>query len=336
MPSIEYVPRTFAPASRAIIARARQICAEYAGQGYDLTLRQLYYQFVARGVIENSDRSYKRLGSIINDARLAGLLDWDYIVDRTRRPGSVAHWEDPSAIVDAVASQFRVDKWEGQPYRVEVWIEKEALAGVMERACRSLDVGWFSCRGYVSQSAMWQAAQRFTRYIDDGQAVVIVHLGDHDPSGIDMTRDIEDRVRSFVEQDYLNANPEQFDGDSVRVSAIRQAMADGLDGRDALTVRRIALNMDQVEEYNPPPNPAKLTDARAQGYIERYGRSSWELDALDPTTLGALIRDEVDAWRDDDLYTDREDVEEEHRRLLAAAADRWPEVAAFLAGDDNE
>jgi hypothetical protein len=190
--------------SAAIIAQANQIAIDYAQQGYDLTLRQLYYQFVARDLLSNTQKSYDRLGQLVNRARLAGFMDWDYLVDRTRNIRSVSHWESPSDIVDTVSRQFRLDKWTTQPTRVEVWVEKEALAGVVRRVADRNDVAWFSCRGYVSQSEMWSAAQRLREYIKAGQNVVILHLGDHDPSGIDMTRDITDRLRTFIAQDWLN------------------------------------------------------------------------------------------------------------------------------------
>ncbi|KKL45349.1 hypothetical protein LCGC14_2356530, partial [marine sediment metagenome] len=117
--------------ARAMVGYANEICADYAAQGYDLTLRQLYYQFVSRGLLPNTDRSYSNLGTTTNRARLAGLLDWDYIVDRTRNLQSVAHWDSPASLIDACAEQFTLDKWTDQPYRIEVWVEKEALAGVI-------------------------------------------------------------------------------------------------------------------------------------------------------------------------------------------------------------
>src|SRR3954471_20656066 len=125
MPKVCYEECGFGPARLAMIAKANEIIATYAAQGYDLTLRQLYYQFVARDLIPNRQSEYKRLGAIINDARLGGLLDWDYIVDRTRNVRSMATWGDPSDIISASARQFRIDKWEHQPTRVEVWIEKD-------------------------------------------------------------------------------------------------------------------------------------------------------------------------------------------------------------------
>ena len=126
----EYVSRRFKPETMEKVAMAHVIIREYAEEGYDLTLRQLYYQFVSRGWLPNTDRNYKNLGAIVNNARLAGLLPWDAIVDRTRGLEARGHWETPVDIVRDAARSFGVDRWEGQDYRVEVWIEKDALVGV--------------------------------------------------------------------------------------------------------------------------------------------------------------------------------------------------------------
>ena len=340
MPQICYVPKKFGADALEIIEHANEICEDYAQQGFDLTLRQLYYQFVSQDLIPNSDQSYKRLGSIINDARLAGLLDWDYIVDRTRNLRSLASWDDPSEIIDGAARQFRNDKWARQPNRVEVWIEKDALVGVIEGVCNANQVPFFSCRGYTSQSEVWGAGQRLLRYVDAGQKPVVIHLGDHDPSGIDMTRDIRDRLRMFITHPWKERALEEYteaidmgDVDVEDPDAAKDFMDEYTDRHPVpgFVVERIALNMNQVLQYNPPPNPAKLTDARARGYIATHGRSSWELDALNPTTLAALIQAAIDRHRDPVLWAEAVEEEEDARRVLTAASRRWPEVAEMLA-----
>lgn len=300
MPRITYVPKDFSAKSVDIIRTADAICREYADQGYDLTLRQLYYQFVARGLLANKQTEYKRLGAIVNDARLAGLLDWNHVVDRTRNLRGLAHWSSPEDIVSAVAYQYQTPRWDNQPSRVEVWVEKDALTGVIGRTADRYDVPWFSCRGYTSQSELWAAAQRHIRYAKNGQDTVIVHLGDHDPSGVDMTRDIRERLELF--------------GATV-------------------SVERIALNMDQVRQYDPPPNPAKLTDSRANGYIAEHGQQSWELDALNPDVLDRLIADAILAHRDDDQWTEDTERMEEDRATLEAASRQWSEVVALVGGE---
>ena len=267
-----YIRKNFRHDSLVVITQATEIIRDYRQQGFSLTLRQLYYQFVARDLIPNSQRSYKRLGSIINDARLAGYIDWMAIEDRTRNMQGNPHWDTPRDVIESARSSYGIDMWANQPERVEVWIEKEALVGVISRVCSELDVNYFACRGYVSQSEQWRAGLRSR---DTDQHKVILHFGDHDPSGIDMTRDNFERLRMF--------------------------------SHDNVTVERVALNMDQVEEYGPPPNPAKVTDSRFEDYLREYGPESWELDALEPKVITALIRDHVGRHCDDDLWAERED-----------------------------
>lgn len=302
MPKVCYVEKKFSPEHTKLIARSNAIIASYRAQGYDLTLRQLYYQLVATNVIANKDTEYHRLGSIINDARLAGLIDWEAIVDRTRNLETLASWETPEAILSAVASQFRTDKWDTQQHRIEVWVEKDALKGVIARVCERLQIPYFSCRGYTSQSEMWQAARRLCGYEDRSQDVVILHLGDHDPSGIDMSRDIEERLALF--------------------------------GVGDLTFQRIALNMDQIDQYNPPPNPAKLSDGRSTKYIETYGSDSWELDALSPSVIADLIETNVLLYRDDQKWEEAVQDQEQHREHLITVAARWEDVTAYFAVKD--
>lgn len=302
MPKIAYKEKRFSKARLETIAKANSILAEYAAGGYDLTLRQLYYQFVARGLIENSQKSYKRLGSCIDEARLAGMIDWDSIVDRTRNLQGRSSWSSPAEIVQSCYYSFHYDRWANQPCRVEVWCEKEALIGIFSRVARTYDVDYFACRGYVSQSEMWRAARRLHRYAQNGQMPIILHFGDHDPSGIDMTRDITDRMAMFGTR---------------------------------LDVKRLALNMDQVEEHSPPPNPAKFTDSRCAGYVERFGDESWELDALDPDTLAALVASSINKYRDMDKWEQQIERELDARSQLKVLSDNWDEIAEH-AGDCYE
>lgn len=291
----KYIHKNFSTNSLAIIEKANEIIEEYARGGMSLTLRQLYYQFVSKDLIPNKQSEYKRLGNIISDGRLAGLVDWDAIEDRTRNLKALYYNIDPGDAVADALHHFRLNKWTDQPNYVEVWIEKEALVGVIDKICNELDVPFFACKGYTSQSEMWGAAQRHIRKksVFDKEECHIIHLGDHDPSGIDMTRDIEDRF------DMFEAN---------------------------VTVHRIALNYDQIESYKPPPNPAKLTDTRAKAYIENFGYSSWELDALDPFTLRGLIEDKVTSLRDTVIYEQTLREEEEGREILKKLSENWRSV----------
>jgi hypothetical protein len=325
MPCIAYVEKKFRPDSLTIINRANQIIRDYLRQGFKLTLRQLYYQFIARDLLpdswidagynaknglppdtKNTMKNYKRLGDVISDGRLAGKIDWDAIEDRTRNLQSSPHWASPRGIVRACADQYAVNLWDEQAKYVEVWVEKEALIGVLEGICTELDVPYFACKGYTSQSEMWGAAQRLIRQERAGKETIIVHLGDHDPSGIDMTRDVQDRLDMF--------------------------------GSSAV-IHRIALNFDQVENYNPPPNPAKTTDARYESYAALHGDESWELDALEPRVIVDLIREEVESHIDHDLWQEALDRQQEGRRQLGDVSHYWDMVIAHLNkknGDSDE
>lgn len=297
MPKVCYRDKRLGPASMSLVKQANDIIGEYQAQGYKLTLRQLYYQFVRRLYIANTTKDYAKLGQVVSDGRLAGFIDWDAIEDRTRETKSVPHWEDPSDIIGACERSFRIDKWEGQRFRPEVWIEKEALAGVVEGVCSRLDISFLSCRGYTSQSEMWSSAMRLKRYSENGQEPVILHFGDHDPSGMDMTRDVFDRLEMFT---------------------------------GGLPVKRMALNMDQVEEHKLPENPAKMTDSRFEEYREKFGESSWELDALEPQVLVAMIEKAVLKLRDEDKWEQKVAEEAEHRTLLKGASTRWDELKKIL------
>ena len=288
----------FRSTTLAVIRQANQIITEYQSDGYDLTLRQLYYQFVARDIIANKQSEYNKLGTAVNNGRLAGLIDWGAIKDRTRRMQENYHEINPEKAIKYTADCYAIDTRQDQDVYLEAWVEKEALAGVVERACREIDIPWFACRGYISQSAAYEAAMRCRRR-KQGR-VVILHLGDHDPSGVDMTRDNQERFNMF-----------------------------GVD----VSIKRIALNMDQVEQYNPPPNPAKLTDSRCGGYIAKYGDKSWELDALDPKTLNALIVDTAEQYTDKDKQDAMVARQEIEKNLIERASERWDDIVYMLEED---
>lgn len=297
MPKIQYKEINFRGKSLDLIKLINQVVDEYSSQGYELTLRQTYYQLVARGYIQNNERSYKNIGNLINDGRLAGLIDWHSITDRTRNLRKNPHWSTPSSMIEFAMYSYLLDKWEGQPNYVEVWVEKDALVDIVGQACRPIDTPFFSCRGYTSQSEMWSAAQRFINQNRTRDNCFIIHLGDHDPSGIDMTRDIQERLWMF--------------------------------GAD-VQVKRVALTMEQVQTYNPPPNPAKLTDSRCGKYMDEFGDESWELDALEPQMMTNLIRNEVTALRDDDIYWAVCEREKAEKKELQMISNRYDEAVSHL------
>lgn len=285
----KFIDLRFSEATLSIIATANHIIDEYLNQGYRLTLRQLYYQFVARGLRENTERSYKSLGDTISNGRLAGLIDWDAIEDRGREIQQLSHWDSPNEMLQVAAQQFRLDKWQDQPHRILVMVEKQALEGVLLPVCQRLDIPFCANKGYSSSTALYNLGLEL-RY--DDRFPIVIYLGDHDPSGLDMTRDVEERLRLFSDRH--------------------------------VDVVRVALNIDQVEALNVPENPTKLTDARAAAYVQKFGSSSWELDAIPPQELAQLVTTEVLKHRDEDLWnaaveseqrmrTEMQDLAENHK-----------------------
>src|SRR6185437_8884350 len=217
-----------------------------------------------------------------------GLLDWDAIEDRGRRPRRQSQWDNISDLVDSAVRAYRLPRWEGQRCYVELWVEKEALAGVLEPLASEFHVTLMVNKGYSSSSAMFDSAQRFKEAQDNDKQLLLFYLGDHDPSGEDMVRDIRERMRMF-EVDYL-------------------------------TVTKLALTWDQIQKYNPPPNPAKLSDSRAKAYIAKHGTSSWEVDALPPNVLQQIIRDAFKAEIDESLVKAIKAKEARDKQRLREAA----------------
>lgn len=295
---IQYKTYNFREKTLGIIEAANNIIDEYISQGDGLTLRQLYYQFVARDLIPNTQKSYNVLKGTITKGRMAGLIPWDAIEDRTRESHGYYVNEDIEYAVSELGDGISYDRWADQDYYIEAWIEKDALGEVLSRPCYEYRVRNMACKGYLSASEAWAAGRRFREQAKKGKKCIMLHLGDHDSSGIDMTRDNEERLQLFSES--------------------------------FVEVRRLALNMDQIEEYKPPSNPAKMTDPRAKEYIKIHGDKSWELDALSPSVIRGIVSDAIKPLIDWDLWHAREEEEEEKKQLLNSIGERWEEVERFL------
>lgn len=272
------------------------IVESYQAQGFKLTLRQLYYQLVTRDLIPNQDKSYKRIGDIVCKARLGGLLDWDAIEDRVRRPQRASEFESLRDLVNAAVYSYRLPRLQGQPTYVELWVEKDALAGVLWPLASRFHVVLMVNRGYSSASAMKDAGDRIRANVKryGCKRAHVLYLGDLDPSGEDMVRDIRDRLQLFINQGWLvdTSKPDPLENGDDR--AKRKPFI-------RFTVEKLALTPEQVEEHNPPPNPAKMSDSRATKFVEEHGYSSYEVDALPPAVLRDIIVERLDQLIDGTL-----------------------------------
>lgn len=309
-------------ANRERLKMINNIIAEYQRQGYVLTLRQLYYQLVSRDVIPNKQTEYSKLSNLLKEGRMAGIVDWDAIEDRLRQPDKPAEFESPRDILDAAINQYRKARQQGQPYHIEVWVEKDALSGVLKRVTRVYGVPIMVNRGYSSASAMFDSYQRFLEAFENNQKVVVLYLGDFDPSGVDMIRDIKTRIDEFIvgSEEVQNLYEVDYDSDEYR-DIFKHLYDKGYDSgvcdefaaktyleskakekAEDFEIKPIALTLEQIREFNPPPNPAKITDPRAKDFIARYGGTSWEVDALKPEVLNNLLEENIKALLDIDKY----------------------------------
>lgn len=234
---------------------------------------------------------------------MTGLVDWDIIEDRIRIPKFVNEFADLADGIDTLHNAYRLNRWEGQDKYVETWVEKDALSGVLQPITSEYHVRLLVNRGYSSISAMHDAALRFRREEAMGKDCVVLYFGDHDPSGEDMVRDIDSRLDEF--------------GCSVEV-------------------QKIALTMEQIQQYNPPPNPAKMSDPRANDYVAKHGDESWELDALPPKVLNDLVTKAIEGQLDRALYDEMIEREDEDKKRLNGFMDEVKKEDKESKKDEGE
>lgn len=279
---IAYAATNFKEDRLRLIHRINEVIRRY--HPMPLTVRQIHYRFVTNNWAPNTAKTYNMIQSAVSDGRMNGLISWDAIEDRNRYLKGLSTFESLREAMTDLHTNYRRDLWEDQPMRAEVWIEKAALEGVIAGICNQLRVNYYSQRGYNSQSEHWHAGRRFANYIRKGQQVILFHLGDHDPSGVDMTRSNREKLEMFA----------------------------GV----PINVQRLALNMNQIEEHNLAPQFAKESDPRSKGYKKRFGDQSWELDALDPTMIVDLITKAVLRVRDETIWGQAVIREAEEKRYL--------------------
>lgn len=278
MARIKYRNIDFGTERAKRIVQINKILQEYTT---GVSVRQVYYRLVAASLIDNVKSEYDKIQTLITDARYAGLIDWDAIEDRGRAAERREHWATAKKALDEVIEDFRLDRWKDQPYYVELWVEKDALAGVLGPISNDYHVPLLSTRGYNSATAMKDAADRILRATRAQKHVVIAYVGDFDPSGLHMVTNARERLLEF--------------GCS-----------------EGIVIRRVAITREQIDEHRPPPNPLKrkddpelykvadgsFADARAEGFVARHGETSYEADALPPKVLDFEVRKVISSYID--------------------------------------
>jgi hypothetical protein len=260
-----------------VVQHIIQIVNEYAKDGYVLTLRQLHYQMVTQNWIVNHISAYKKLGNILDDCRYGGVIDWDAIEDRGRVPYIPYAVRNVRHSLEDTIEQYRLDRQDGQKNHIELYTEKDALSGILSRVTSEYHIKLVVNKGYTSSSAIYSAYQRYAKLIERGKIVTVLYFGDHDPSGLDMVRDIKKRLyfmlRNGDYKDFLYHHDIYLD--------------------DVLKIVPIGLTMEQIKKYKLPSNPTKLTDSRAKNYIQKFGRTCWEVDALKPQVLTQIVETNI-------------------------------------------
>ena len=257
--------------------------------GYTMTARTVYYQALGKNLIESGQKFYKKCVKLITYGRRAGLIDWDAIVDPTRVPRRPSFFDSFKDLVKAAIGSYRLDRWKNQDYYVEVFLEKEALAGVIQPLTNEYDIYLNVNRGYTSDPALRGAMLRFKQQQRMGKDCYFLYMGDHDPSGLNMVNDISNRFEMF-----------------------------GLE----VNIERIALNRDQVAQYQLPPNFAKESDSRFKEYQKIHGNHSWELDALPPDVLDDILEENILKYYNpkkvDEIISKENEDKEQLRKFMEA------------------
>jgi len=286
-----------------ITEKGREIIGAYS-EG--LTLRQLYYRLVTIGMT-NSQQHYKRVVAAMTDARWSGEVDMGAFVDRERSVVGRTEADDTTleaeieSTKDAIKGwmqRYVLERWSNQPKYVEVWIEKKAQQSIFETVCRNNRVALCPCKGYPSLTFLNEAADRFKKRQEEDKEVVVLYCGDHDPSGDDIPRSLQENL-----------------------------------GRMGATVevKRIALTDDQIAEYDLPGVPAKDTDSRTAGWS---GGDVVEMDAMEPDTMKEIIDTEIKTHFDDDLYSELRDRQEREKAEYKTALKDY--VVELAEGDGDE
>ncbi len=276
-----------------LLEKIVKITEEYYSKGFKLTSRQLFYQLVSKDIVQNNQNQYFRLGKILTKARMCGLVDWDAIEDRIRIPKIPTRFDGIPDLIYSALYSYRRDRWKDQENYLEVWLEKDALANILEPVTRKYDVALQVNRGYISSTAIHDAFLRLSAKTREDRRAYILYLGDHDPSGTDMVRDIDHRLTEFG---------------------------------CLVTINKIALTKEQIEKYNPPPNLSKKTDPRTKNYVKEHGIQSWELDALPPNILHDLVESEIGKLLDMKKFSYILEKEELEKTKIEELITNFPEI----------
>ena len=244
--------------SLQLLEQVKEIIGEY---NFPLTLRQIYYQLVAKQIIPNQQKYYMKLSRLCVIGRDEGILSEDAFADRLRQVDKPSSWLDLSDFLKTVKESYRKDKWQDQDAYIEIWTEKDALRSVLTQITHPYDVSLLVVRGQVSRTAIYESYERFDEKLNEDKDCYLYYAGDFDPSGLSIYHSLVDRLKKYgAASDHIN-------------------------------FKRIALTPEQIDKYKLPSDPGKQTDPNYKRFVLEYGDRVVELDSLPPAVLRSIVKD---------------------------------------------
>ena len=251
-----------------------------------VTVRQVFYRLVSAGVIGKTESEYKAtVVRLLTEMRLAGTIPFDAVADNTRWIRRPLTFPSMSSALHSAAETYRRSLWDDQDVAVGVWLEKDALAGVLYQVTWEWDVPLLVTRGYPSVTFLHEASQDLARL---GKPAHLYYFGDHDPSGLDIPRNVEDRLREFAPEVEIH-------------------------------FECVAVTEDQIREWDLPTRPTKKTDSRSKG----FRGESVEVDAIPPAKLRTLTQGVIERHVDQGRLDAVLEEQREERDLLIDMADKF-------------
>lgn len=269
--------------TKADMADIRTALVDILREDHPMTVRQVFYRAVSAGIVAKTEAEYDgTVGRLLTEMRRAGTIPWGWITDFTRTMRKPVTFSNLEEAVRETADFYRRALWSDLDTRVEIWLEKDALAGVLYQETRLYDVPLMVTRGYPSLSFLHAAGEEIE---DDAKRTFIYYFGDWDPSGVDIPRKVESGLREFAPSAEIH-------------------------------FQRVAVTPLQIEELKLPTRPTKTTDSRARD----FRGESVEVDAIPSRTLRALCRSCIEHHLTDDILKAHRAAEESERSLLQAWA----------------
>ena len=269
--------------SSALLEQVRETVNSYS---FPVTLRQIYYQLVARKIIPNEQRFYQSLSRLCVIGRDKGVLSEDSFADRLRVFDKRSSWEDLTEFAETVKRSYHRDGWQGQTDYIEIWTEKDALRGVIGPITEDYDVGLLVVRGQVSRTAIYEASRR---YDGNEKERYLYYFGDFDPSGLSIYKSITERLGEFCPD---------------------------------VNFERVALKPEQIAAYHLPHDPAKRSDPNYKKFVGKHGDNVVELDALPPDVLRKMVESCIEAHIDVKVFERVRETEKREQKKWERALDR--------------